>query len=89
MIGLKTTRKQFFTTKRHKALVIQNFSQSYFAVPKRTIRNIKKTFLFKVVELFYTAIAGFGMSYDDFRDLCRDPWKDEDCKYNYIVRYKK
>ena len=32
----------------------------------------------KVVKNFYRDIAGFNMSYDEFKRLCKEAWKDED-----------
>ena len=36
----------------------------------------------KDVEHDYRDIAGFDMSYDDFKELCRDARKE---KYNYLM----
>ena len=33
------------------------------------------------VEQIYRDIAGFDMSYDEFKELCRDAWKE---KKNYL-----
>ena len=32
----------------------------------------------------YRDVAGFDMSYEEFKGLCREAWKDEDYIYIYI-----
>ena len=61
--------------------------QSYFDLPKRTIRNNSNIIILfqqtlKDVEHIYRDIAGFDMSYDEFKSLCREAWKE---KYNYLL----
>ena len=74
----------FFTRGRHNDLVVYYLAQSYFDLPKRTIRNNSNIIIFfqqtlKDVEHIYRDIAGFDMSYDEFKSLCREAWKE---KYN-------
>ena len=78
---------------RHNTIDIYYLSQSYFDLPKRTIRNnINKIILFnqmlKDIEHVYRDVAGYDMNYDEFKDLCRKSW-EEDYNYLYIDRYKK
>ena len=84
---------QFFIRGRHNNLDIYYLSQSYFDLPKRTIRNnSNKIILFnqtlKDVEHIYRDVAGYDMNYDEFKDLCRKSWED-DYNYLYIDRSKK
>ena len=84
---------QFFIRGRHNNLDIYYLSQSYFDLPKRTIRNnSNKIILFnqtlKYIEHIYRDVAGYDMNYDEFKDLCRKSW-DEDYNYLYIDRSKK
>ena len=77
----------FFTRERHKSCDVYYLSQSYFEVPKRTIRNNSNIIILfqqtlKDVEHIYRDIAGFDMSYDEFKSLCREAWKE---KYNYLI----
>ena len=77
---------QFFIRGRHNNLDIYYLSQSYFDLPKRTIRNnSNKIILFnqtlKYIELIYRDVAGYDMNYDEFKDLCRKSWEDD---YNYL-----
>ena len=69
-------KDQFFIRGRHNIIDIYNLSQSYFNLPKRTIRNnSNKIFLFnqilKVTENIYRDSGGNDLSYDEFKDLCR------------------
>ena len=73
----------FFTRGRHNFLSQSYYlSQSYFEVPKRTIRNnsnLKILFqqTLKDVEHIYRDIAGFDISYDEFKELGREAWKEK------------
>ena len=84
---------QFFIRGRHNNLDIYYLSQSYFDLPKRTIRNnSNKIILFnqtlKDIEHIYRDVAGFDMNYDEFKELCRESW-EEDYNYLCIDRSKK
>ena len=84
---------QFFIRGRHNNLDNFYLSQSYFDLPKRTIRNnSNKIILFnqtlKDIEHIYRDVAGYDMNYDEFKDLCRKSW-EEDYNYLYIDRFKK
>ena len=62
----------FFTRGRHNDLDVYYLSQSYFDLPKRTIRNNSNIIIIfqqtlKDVQHIYTDIAGFDMSYDEFK----------------------
>ena len=84
---------QFFIRGRHNNLDIYYLSQSYFDLPKRTIRNnSNKIILFnqtlKDIEHIYRDVAGYDMDYNEFKELCRKSW-EEDYNYLYIDRSKK
>ena len=77
----------FFTRGRHNDLDVYYLSQSYFDLPKRTIRNNSNNIILfqqtlKDVEHIHRDIAGFDMSYDEFKSLCKEAWRD---KYNYLL----
>ena len=64
----------FFTRGRHNDLDVYYLSQSYFDLPKRTIRNNSNIIILfqqtlKDVEHIYRDIAGFDMSNDEFKSL--------------------
>ena len=55
-------------------------------MPKRTIRNkSNKIILFNqtlnAIEHISRDVAGYDMSYDEFKELCRKSWEEE---YNYL-----
>ena len=84
---------QFFIRGRHNNLDIYYLSQSYFELPKRTIRiNSDKILLLnqtlKDIEQIYRDVAGYNMNYDEFKELCRRAW-EEGYNYLYIVRSKR
>ena len=84
---------QFFIRGRHNNLDIYYLSQSYFDLPKRTIRNnSNKIILFnqtlKDIEHIYRDVAGYDMNYDEFKELYRKSW-EEDYNYLCIDRSKK
>ena len=77
----------FFTRGRHNDLDVYYLSQSYFDLPKRTIRNNSNIIILfqqtlKDVEHIYRDIAGFDMSNDEVKSLCREAWRDN---YNYLL----
>ena len=77
---------QFFISGRHNNLDIYYLSQSYFDLPKRTIRNnSNKIILFnqtlKDIENIYRDAGGHDMSYYEFKQLCKKSWEEE---YNYL-----
>ena len=56
-------------------------------MPKLTIRNNSNIIILfqqtlKNVEHIYRDIAGFDMSYEEFKELCREAWKE---KYKYFL----
>ena len=77
----------FFTRGRHNDLDVYYLSQSYFDLSERTIRNNSNIIILfqqtlKDVEHIYRDIAGFDMSNDEFKSLCREAWRDP---YNYLL----
>ena len=77
----------FFTRGRHNDLDVYYLSPSHFDLPKRTIRNNSNIIILfqqtlKDVQHIYTDIAGFDLSYDEFKSLCKEAWRD---KYNYLL----
>ena len=77
----------FFTRGGHNDLDVYYLSQSYFDLPKRTIRNNSNIVILfqqtlKDVQHIYTDIAGFDMAYDEFKRLCREAWRE---RYSYLL----
>ena len=76
----------FFTRGRHHLIDIYYISQSYFHLPKNTIRNnsniiiLFKQTLRDIILLFHD-IAGLDMNLEEWKQLCRKAWKNE---YDYL-----
>ena len=67
----------FFTRGRHKLCDVYYLCQSYFDAPKKTVRNNSNIIILfqqtlKDVEHIHRDIAGFDMSYEEFKSLCRE-----------------
>ena len=76
----------FFTRGRHNNIDIYYISQSYFNLPKNTIRNNSNiNILFKqtlrdIILLFHD-IAGLDMNLEEWKQLCRKVWEND---YDYL-----
>ena len=88
MLGAKNSSQidEFFTRGRHEDLDVYYISQSYFALPRQSIRNNSdRLILFKQtlrdVQSMYYDIGAYDMKYDEFKEMCRKAWDE---KYNYI-----
>ena len=84
MLGAKNSSQidEFFARGRHEDLDVYYISQSYFALPRQSIRkNSGRLFLFKQtlrdVQSMYQDIGGFDMIYDEFKEMCRVAWSEK------------
>ena len=72
----------FFTRGRHNNIDIFYISQSYFHLPKNTIRNnsniivLFKQTLRDIILLFHD-IAGLDMNSEEWKQLCRKAWEND------------
>ena len=87
MLGAKKSSQidEFFTRGRHEELDVYYISQSYFALPRQSIRNNSdRLILFKQtlrdVQSMYYDIGAYAMNYDEFKEMCHKAW-DERHKY--------
>ena len=78
MLGAKNSSQvdEFFTRGRHEDLVVYYISQSYFALPRQSIRNNSdRLILFKQtlrdVQSMYYDIGAYDMNYDEFKQMCQ------------------
>ena len=77
----------FFTRGHHNNIDFYYISQSYFHIPKNTIRNnsniiiLFKQTLRDIILLFHD-IAGLDLNLEEWKQLCRKPWE------NYYDFYK-
>ena len=88
MLGAKNSSQidEFFTRGRHEDLDVYYISQSYFALPRQSIRkNSDRLLLFKQtlrdVQSMYHDIGAFDMIYDEFKEISRVAWSE---KFNYL-----
>ena len=88
MLGARNSsqRDEIFTRGRHEDLDVYYISQSYFALPRRSIRNNSdRLILFKQtlrdVQSMYYDIGAYDMKYDEFKELCHKAWDE---KFNYL-----
>ena len=84
MLGAKNSSQidEFFTRGRHEDLDVYYISQSYFALPRQSIRNnsdrlilFKQTF--RDVQSMYYDIGAYDMKYDEFREMCHKTWSEK------------
>ena len=88
MLGAKKSSQidEFFTRGRHEDLDVYYISQSYFCLPRQSIRNNSdRLILFKQslrdVQSMYYDIGAYDMDYDEFKQMCHKAWDE---KYNYL-----
>ena len=88
MLGAKNSSQidEFFTRGRHEDLYVYYISQSYFGLPRQSIRNNSdRLILFKQtlrdVQSMYYDIVAYDMNYDEFKLMCHKAWDE---KYNYL-----
>ena len=88
MLGARNSSQidEFFIRGRHEDLDVYNTSQSYFGLPRQSIRNNSdRLILFKRtlrdVQSMYYDIGAYDMKYEELKLMCR---KACDEKYNYL-----
>ena len=88
MLGARNSSQidEFFTRGRHEDLDVYYISQSYFALPRQSIRNNSdRLILFKQtlrdVQSMYYDIGAYDMKYDEFKEMCHKAWDE---RYNYL-----
>ena len=88
MLGAKNSSQieEFFTRGRHEDLDVYYISQSYFALPRQSIRNNSdRLILFKQtlrdVQSMYYDIGAYDMKYDEFKEMCHKAWSE---RFNYL-----
>ena len=88
MLGAKNSSQidEFFTRGKHEDLDVYYISQSYFALPRQSIRNnTDRLILFKQtlrdVQSMYYDIGAYDMKCDEFKEMCHKAWDE---RYNYL-----
>ena len=77
---------EFFKRGRHENLDVYYISQSYFALPRQSIRNNSyRLILFKQrlrdVQSMYYDIGAYDTKYDEFKEMCHKTWSE---RFNYL-----
>ena len=77
---------EFYTRGRHEDLSIFYVSQSFFGLPRQSIRNNSdRIILFKQtlrdVQIMYYDIVAYDMKYDEFKEKCHKAWSE---RFNYL-----
>ena len=88
MLGAKNSSQidEFFTRGTHEDLDVYYISQSYFGLPRQSIRNNSdRLILFKQtlrdVQSMYYDIGAYDMKYDEFKQMCHKAWDE---RFNYL-----
>ena len=77
MLGARNSSQidEFYARGRHEDLNVYYISQSYFGLPRQSIRNNSdRIILFRQtlrdVQSMYYDIGAFDMKYDEFKEMC-------------------
>ena len=83
MLGVRNSSQmdEFFTKGRHEDLNVYYISQSYFGLPRQSIRNNSDILiLFKQtlrdVQSMYYDIGAYDMNYDELKQMCHNAGRD-------------
>ena len=88
LIGARNSSQidEFFTRGRHEDLDVYCISQSYFALPRQSIRNNSdRLILFKQtlrdVQSMHYDNGAYDMNYDELKQMFHKAWNE---KFNYL-----
>ena len=88
MLGARNSSQidELFTRGRNEDLDVYYISQSYFGLPRQSIRNNRDRLkLFKQtlrdVQSMYYEIGAYDMKYDEFKEMCHKTWSE---RFNYL-----
>ena len=89
MLGPQNKVEAYFTRGRHNNVDVIYITQSYFRLPRHTIRENANLFIFfaqdgkNLVHIFHDHCSGDGISFDLFSAMCNDWWRQG--KHNFIT----
>ena len=80
--GNSSQKDEFFTRGRHEDLDVYYISQSYFDLPRQSIRNNRDRLVFIKqilgdVQSMYYEIGAYDMNYDEFKQMCHKIWTEK------------
>ena len=83
MLGARNCSQtdEIFTRGRHEKLDVFYISQSYFGLPRQSIRNnSNRLILFKQtlrdIRSRYYNIGAYDVKYDEFKETCHESWSE-------------
>ena len=83
MLGARncSQRDDFFTRGKHENLVVYYINQSYFGLPRRSIRNNSDRIILlkqslKDVQGMYFDIGAYDMKNDELKEMCSFVWSE-------------
>ena len=88
MLGPQNKCEAYYTRGRHNNVDVFYIAQSYFRLPRQTVRENANLFiLFKqdntnLSHIFRDHCAVDGIPFDVFKDFCTDVWKE---KHNFVT----
>ena len=88
MLSPQNRVEQFFTRGRHNNIDVIYIAQSYFRLPRQTIRENGNLFIFfkqckkNLCHIYQDHCASDGISYESFSNFCNDVWNQS---HNFVV----
>ena len=89
MLSPQNKVEAYFTRGRHNNVDVIYITQSYFRLPRQTIRENGNLFIFfkqdrkNLIHIFNDHCAGDGISFERFCNWCNDVWQKG--KYNFVT----
>jgi hypothetical protein len=89
MLGPQSTPEKYYTRGRHNGVDVFYITQSYFPLPRTTIRENANIFFFfkqdnkNLVHIFQDHCAVDGISLEAFRNFCNSVWNED--RHNFVT----
>ena len=89
MLGPQSTPEKYYTRGRHSGVDSFYIAQSYFPLPRRTVRENSDIFFFfrqdnkNLSHIFQDHCAIDGITFDLFRNFCNTVWNED--KHNFVT----
>ena len=89
MLGPQNNVEAYFTRGRHNNIDVFYITQSYFRLPRQTIRENSNIFMFfmqdrkNLAHIFSDHCSGDGIPFEIFSKFCNDVWGES--KHNFIT----
>ena len=89
MLGPQNKVEAYFTRGRHSNVDVIYITQSYFRLPRQTIRENGNLFMFfpqdrkNLIHIFNDHCAGDGIQFESFSNFCNDAWRES--PHNFVT----